>query len=287
MDNNSPIQPENKQPPLSEDFYDMAKGMISAITAFRKTLVEWAPTIQNALSNISKVASVLLESIQQMQLSSYTQEELDEIKTRYISWGTYGWTPHPLGLNDEFQILPDSMQKADSLMLPLFTEEAISELYKAILDYPDAVPQDFEEAFHEYSAEKYRICALILFSLIERTLITTQSLDATMRENRKVSGGGIKNFSKQINNTRTKNMFIFAWILEENVIACLQAMYQNSANFKVEPPLINRHFIEHGMSNRETTKVECLKLFLLYHNVLFLSQWIESQPPYFHQIKEV
>lgn len=86
MDNNSPIHPENKQTPLSEDFYDIAKGMISAITAFRKTLVEWTPTIQNALSSISKVASVLLESIQQMQLSSYTQEELDELKSRYISW---------------------------------------------------------------------------------------------------------------------------------------------------------------------------------------------------------
>lgn len=45
MDNNSPIHPENKQTPLSEDFYDIAKGMISAITAFRKTLVEWTPTI--------------------------------------------------------------------------------------------------------------------------------------------------------------------------------------------------------------------------------------------------
>ena len=55
MDNNSPIHPENKQTPLSEDFYDIAKGMISAITAFRKTLVEWTPTIQNALSSLSLI----------------------------------------------------------------------------------------------------------------------------------------------------------------------------------------------------------------------------------------
>lgn len=270
-----------------EDVSEFIQEMAKALTAFRNVLVEWTPTIQHALSAMSNAASALLTAIQQMQLSSYSKEELDDLNSRYTAWGKYGWTLYPLTLDEEFQTVPETLQQADDLALSSYTEESISDLYEEILRCSNVLKDDFEEAYSEYSSGKYRVCALILFSLIERCLITTQSLDPSMRENRKVSGGGVKNFSRQLNSTHSANMFIYVWLLETNVLACLEAVYQSSPNFQHEPDLINRHFIEHGMSNRKTTKTECTKLFLLYYNILFLSEWIESQPPYSSQSKEV
>lgn len=277
----------NTEYPQPEDTSEFIQGMARVLTAFRNVLVEWTPKIQNTLSAISNAASVLLTAIQQMQLSSYSKEELDDLNSRYTAWGKYGWTLYPLTLSEEFQTVPGTLQQADDLALSSFTDESISDLHEEILRCSNVVEADFEEAYSEYSSGKYRVCALVLFSLIERCLITTQSLDPSMRENRKVSGGGVKNFNKQLEIIHSQDMLIYVWLLETNVIACLEEMYQSSHNFNHEPDLINRHFIEHGMSNRETTKTECIKLFLLYHNILFLSEWIESQPPYSNKSKEV
>lgn len=51
-----------------------------------------------------------------------------------------------------------------------------------------------------------------------------------------------------------------------NLFACLKTVFANANDFRREPSVINRNFIDHGMTNRNVRKRDCIQLFLLLNN---------------------
>ena len=51
-----------------------------------------------------------------------------------------------------------------------------------------------------------------------------------------------------------------------NIIAALKTMFKGGDDFKEQPEIINRNFVDHGMLHRRVTKKECKMLFLLLYN---------------------
>ena len=52
-----------------------------------------------------------------------------------------------------------------------------------------------------------------------------------------------------------------------NLFTCLAAMFERTNDFKGEPRIINRNFTAHGMNTKRITKMDCIQLFLVLHNL--------------------
>ena len=55
-----------------------------------------------------------------------------------------------------------------------------------------------------------------------------------------------------------------------NFFSCLEKMFENGNDFKKQPDIINRNFLDHGMLTRRAIRKDCIQLFLVYCNMLEL-----------------
>lgn len=60
----------------------------------------------------------------------------------------------------------------------------------------------------------------------------------------------------------------------KNVFSCLNEVFEDANDFKQQPLIINRNFIDHGMLHRKVCKKDCIQIFLLYYNLLKLLEII-------------
>ena len=58
------------------------------------------------------------------------------------------------------------------------------------------------------------------------------------------------------------------------LFACLEKVFEGGKDFKNQPDVINRNFLDHGMMTKKVRKKDCIQLFLLYYNMLELLDMI-------------
>ena len=113
----------------------------------------------------------------------------------------------------------------------------------------------------------------MLLSFIERLLIiTAKQINPTSHA---YSGRATKIIYNDIDD-KSYDHFEFDLLYCFNTLSCLSTLFESSNNFENEPNHINRHFMMHGMSNRKVTYHDCIKLFLLVYNLVFLSDYLFS-----------
>ena len=49
---------------------------------------------------------------------------------------------------------------------------------------------------------------------------------------------------------------------------CIQKVFEDGNDFKNQPAVINRNFIDHGMLTRSVVRKDCVQLFLLFYNLI-------------------
>ncbi len=54
------------------------------------------------------------------------------------------------------------------------------------------------------------------------------------------------------------------------LIECLNKFFEDGHDFREEPKVINRNFIDHGMNQRRVRRKDCIQLFLALHNLVEL-----------------
>ena len=54
-------------------------------------------------------------------------------------------------------------------------------------------------------------------------------------------------------------------------------IFSDTNNFKDKKNLINRNYLDHGMTNKVVRKKDCIKLFLLLDNILELLDLVENK----------
>ena len=75
------------------------------------------------------------------------------------------------------------------------------------------------------------------------------------------------------NEQLTESMY-FSIFRYENLYACLMKVFEDGDDFKKQPDIINRNFLNHGMLTGRVRRRDCIQLFLLYHNLLFFLEKI-------------
>jgi len=67
---------------------------------------------------------------------------------------------------------------------------------------------------------------------------------------------------------------LFIAMFYTNLFACLKKVFESGKDFKNQPDVINRNFLDHGMMTNKVRKKDCIQLFLLYYNMLELLDMI-------------
>lgn len=220
--------------------------------------------------NVHRMSEIISESIQKIKIPSISEERKQELIEFYTLWGSYGWTINPcVSTEIIFKSMPSDKKSVDIIALKQCSRQEMEKLFKLIIEVKRVKEIDFLEAVFDYQHKKYKSCALVLFSLIDAILIRLQKRSSLNGKRRKVGAGAVNEVKKRIEmDVNTELLSIMMFYI--NLFACLDKVFEDGKDFKKQPDIINRNFLDHGMMTKRVRKKDCIQLFLLYYNMLEL-----------------
>lgn len=222
--------------------------------------------ITNAINSIVSVTSELWKSI---QIPTISEERKAEIASAQVKWGELGWTQPPNSPIGLFSTAPGCNDDANKVAMQYCTSEEMEDLFNILRGMNRVKKSDIEEAIFDYKNGKYKSSVLVLFGLIDARLIRLQRKeDRNAKGRRAVGASAAKKLFSRIEkeqDIKKKCFLLFSFL---NVNSCLQKVFEDGDDFKKQPLVINRNFVDHGMMHRKVTKRDCIQLFLLYYNLM-------------------
>ena len=98
-----------------------------------------------------------------------------------------------------------------------------------------------------------------MFALIDAILIRLQKKSTLDGKRRNVGLSAVRDAKKRTEidvNTEVLYTALFC----TNLFACLQKVFESGNDFRKQPEVINRNFLDHGMLTRKVTKKDCMKI---------------------------
>lgn len=217
-----------------------------------------------------KITEIISESIQKTKIPSISEERKKKYIETYRLWGSYGWTVNPcINAKTMFVYVPSDKKNADNIALKQCSGKKMEDIFGTISETKRVKKADFEESVFDYKHKQYKSCALILFSLIDATLIRLQKKSDLGGRRREVGLCAV-NKAKKRTEADTNTELLFMAVFYTNLFSCLEKVFEGGKDFKKQPNVINRNFLDHGMLTRKVTRKDCIQLFLLYYNMLEL-----------------
>ena len=237
--------------------------------------------IQQALEPINRISKIVgeltagfaaqLSSIyDQIKLPNITEERKEELRLSFETWGKFGWTLMPHADITVFNEAPSDIKDSNERIKTWCTKADMETLFEGFLYVKGANKRDLEEAMNLYRTRQYKSCAMLLFSLLDAKLIRMQRKeDRDPKSKRRSSGASaIRKIKKRVEAEQDINKKFFLLLSYTNLFACIETLFEDAKDFKKQPTLINRNFLQHGMLTRKVKKRDCIQLFLLYYNFL-------------------
>lgn len=248
----------------------MTDTINSALSVYANNAKTILTGLSVSLENLAKISESLIsgifEFVKEINIPQYTQEEKKALIKSYERWGKYGWTVPPYAAIDCFNTCPKTLLEADELALKYCKKEDMQELF-LLLENLCVRKRDLREAIECYNQHLYKACALILFSIIDSRIIRLQN---KKDERFGVGIGAIAKFKDIAKKKTTEEGKLFIALYYTNIFPCLFTMFEDTEKFSKKTTVINRNYLDHGMSSRVVRKKDCIKLFLLLYNLLEL-----------------
>ena len=247
-----------------------ATAVYTNATKAASWIIECADVLQRSFDIINQIGNTIATVIQSISIPELSDERKEQLRLSYETWGKYGWT-QPLAAPIIFMNNPPVDQKdANAKALKYCTQKDMEKLFLAILDLPHVKKSDVNEAIWAFENKQYKSCALILFALIDARLIRLQK-DEDRRKSNGYREVGKKAAYKLFNrieieqNIHQKTNILFS---HQNIFSCLSTVFADGKDFKNQPHVINRNFLDHGMLIRRVTRKDCVQILLLYYNLM-------------------
>lgn len=262
-----------------EIYASVSENIAGVLTTIAQQANTWTSMMQQSISFISQIGSTLNKFIQYINIPNLNADRIDKLRKAREAWGRYGWTPPPSSPLILFNTLPNDLKDANKKALKYCKEEDMKSLFAKLLDMPHVKRSDAIEAIADFENRRYKSCALVLFGMIDARLIRLQrDEDRRKNDNRRKTGlGAAKSLFKRIEQEQDvdkKTLIVFS---HYNILECLGTVFADGDDFKVQPDVINRNFVEHGMIIRKVVRKDCVQLFLLYYNLLKYLDFIFSK----------
>ena len=222
--------------------------------------------VQPMLGALKQISAGIAESVAAFSIPGFSEEKRKKILESYKRWGRYGWVVLLNAPMKYYYEPPLNIEDANKKALKYCTDADMEQTFDELKN-TGSVRTDLESAILCFRTKQYKPCALLLFGLIDAKLIRKQKQTSSWR---KVGSGAVVEFKKRVEADEKTKMF-FTMLCYANLIAYFETVFASANNFKNEPAIINRNFVDHGMSNRRVRKRDCIQLFLALYNFLRLT----------------
>lgn len=224
--------------------------------------------IKDSLEQLKKQLGEIVSILKTPRISD---DKRKEIEINLKKWSDIGWTT-PSYVNPNFLFsFPDNKLKQDEIVEYFLKSDRL--LFNHIRECENVKFNDFNEAIDNYESGRYKSCIMIVFSLIDEMIIKNQHKDDRKKpqKNKKVGEryigkGGAYKIKCRVADLNQSQGFWDLFII--STLDCIMKLYEYGDDFKTQPEIINRNFLMHGMYEKNVTRIDCLKVFHLYYNVL-------------------
>lgn len=253
--------------------------------------------LKDAVSGISKAMTLFAGHLAQMyaeydfdEMLKAISKSLDELSETLINcgcnpehiesykqWGEYGWSISPQVNSKYFLSKPLSLDDADEKMRKFCIIENIDEIKKVLYNH-DLNKEDLETAQFCYENKQYKLCAMLLFSMIDCQLINKKYFGKDKDDNPylKTGFGAIMKLKAGGDKTFDENHFLL-FLQYKLIIHGLMSLFAGAANFENEPEIINRNFLMHGKSTKLITNTDCYKLWSALYSLVVTYPELEER----------
>ena len=238
----------------------------SAVSSYVTVTSELSAACKKAISSLSEQLKIIPKG-------TITEERKLELISSFQQWGEYGWTIIPTASFSLYSEIPANRTEANKMALQACSKSTIERLFRSTAKMKYCKNSDFSEAVFDFENKKYKSCALVLFALIDAKLIRLQRTSDLKGKRRDVGVRAVDKARCRADE-RTEEYMFFTILSQTNLFACLETLFGSGNDFKRQPEIINRNFIDHGMLTRKVTRLDCLQLFLLYYNLLHFLEFL-------------
>ena len=253
-------------------FFEAEKMAQKVAATLSPALIQMAQTAQEIAPQLAPIQSAMLEYAQafkellaNVKIPTVAEADRSRLEANHERWGKLGWTIIPNAPLKLFKRDPSSLENPNKVAMKYCSAKDMDELFSS-LKSQTVNQSDLSSAIFCYQQRQYKACAQLLFGLIDSKLIRKQP--RRDGENRVVGSGAVRKLKEKFRAEHNIEELFFLALDYKNLMACLETLFAFGDNFKSEPPVINRNYIDHGMNSRHVRKRDCIQLFLALHNLL-------------------
>lgn len=251
----------------SSHFTSLFGTISNAFSWYASNAETTSSNISTVLESFSKIGQSLIPNIYDVigdiEIPEVSESRKKELIKTYKQWGKYGWTVPPFAEINCFNTHPNSQMEADEIALRYCRNNDMQQLFTLLLENCPR-KKDIKEAIDCYNEKHYKACAMILFSIIDSRVIRLQN----KKEKRMTGVNAIIKFKDATKQQATGECKLFLALNFTNLFHCLLTMFDDTDNFTKKPTVINRNYLDHGMSYKTVRRKDCIKVFLLLYNLL-------------------
>lgn len=249
----------------------LKKLMSSMDYAWSDNLKKLAESMKYAIPNYSSLfnglASAFQELLKGITIPTVSEEKKQQLIDSYTEWGRLGWTLPPDAELSVFKYPPINGKDAYNRLRYCTNDASMEKLFEKMVAMPNLKKSDLKEAIECFKSKYYKSCCLILFSMIDSRLIRSQIDSDRNRNGFRPSGEkAVKKLFDRIEANHITDKMLFTMLDQVNLVEALKTFFSNGDDFKEQPKILNRNFLDHGMLYRKVNKKDCVMLFLLLYN---------------------
>lgn len=248
---------------ITEQFTKNLEGLFSLAAQINSQLSSRLGALDEFRESVFSNLAPMMEQLAEIGASLNWEAILEDSKR----WGSYGWAI----TNDQFirnspPRCPSTLREADAVYLSLLDVDALI----AGLEGGIAKKVDFREAVELFRERRYKPCAMMLCSLIDRELFRAC---CGPRRNADVGKCGQRNWSarlKRLSNSLSEgdgselSTMAISIIDFANICEAVDYFFKQGDDFNREREgELNRNFLDHGMMYKSVRRKTCIKLFVL------------------------
>ena len=245
--------------------------MVSIAHVMSESINMILPEYSHAMDRISQT---LMKFAEVFRSSLLIEKRKNELQEAFSQWGKYGWTLPPNADLELFFISPVDEKEAYQIIQPYINKGGMQFVFDVMLEMKHIRKIDLKEAIADYEDKRYKSCIMILFSIIDARIIRLQEV----KEGKKRPSGymGANKYFEKVDADEMIEMTFADALYKYCILSSLSVVFESGNDFREQPDVINRNFVDHGMLYRRVTQRDCKKIFLLLYNFMALVDDLEQ-----------
>lgn len=256
-------------------FYEVIGKIGKMLLTSQHVIQERFLSIANAYANFmldyghlfSKLTETIEQFLRSINIPTISEEEKEQLIRSFTTWGTLGWTVPPNSEINLFSKEPKDPKDAYQKLKTYLRKDDREDLFEQLRQTKKIRKSDLNEAIRCFNGKNYKGCALVIFSMIDARLIRSQKREDCNRKGMRSSGkAAAEKLFRRIEANHVEEFMLFTMLNQVNIYSAMKTFFDHGNDFKIQPEVINRNFVTHGMLHRNVSRRDCIMLFLLLYN---------------------